>query len=60
MELYDWIENHRSKHLTIKDLKKWKKGEIKDVVIFDRNFEESHIWNLQKNKKYDANEIMIK
>jgi hypothetical protein len=44
MEMYKWIKNYEPKHVTIKDLKEWKVGETKDVIIFDRNFEEYFIW----------------
>lgn len=50
-EMNDWIENTRSKHLTLGDLKKWKKGETKDVIIWDRNFEEYGIWGGLKEEK---------
>ena len=54
IELYQWIEFYKPKHLTINDLKKWKKGDIKDVLVLDRNFEEYFIWTeLEENKDYD-------
>jgi hypothetical protein len=54
MEMYAWIDQHKPKHLTIRDLKKWAVGETKDVIIFDRNFEEYSIWNnFKKNKEYN-------
>lgn len=54
MEVYKWIKYHDSKMLTIGDLKKWKIGTTKNVIIFDCNFEEYLIWNLTPNEKYDT------
>lgn len=53
IEMYKWIEYFKPLHLTIKDLKKWKTNEIKDVAIFDRNFEEYFIDNLKENHNYN-------
>ena len=53
MEMYEWINYYKPYHLTIGDLKKWNPGEIKDVVIFDRNFDDYFIWDeLKENKLY--------
>ena len=52
LDMHDWINKYKNKHLTIKTLKKWKIGETKDVVIFDRNFDEHGINELEKQKCY--------
>ena len=55
MELYKWINHYKEKLLTINTIKNWNINEIKDVVIFDRNFEEYFIWeNTRKNENYTA------
>ena len=52
MELYDFIEHTRDKHLTLNDVKALKIGDTLDVVIWDRNFEEARIWNSPEGKEY--------
>jgi hypothetical protein len=44
-EVYDWIRDHRLYHLCIDDLETLKPGDVLDVVIFDRNFEEYGMWD---------------
>lgn len=54
MEIYEFIENCKDKHLTLGDLEKLKFGDTLDVVIWDRNFEECWIWDgAERNVKYD-------
>ena len=57
-ELYDWIELHRDKHLTIEDIDEMEVGGKKyDVVIFDRNFDEA-IWdNFEEFRIYSPEEM---
>lgn len=45
LEMYDFIKQTIPQHLTIADVKKLKVGDTIDVVIWDRNFEESWIWD---------------
>lgn len=55
MEMYEFIESTKDKHLTISDIEKLKKGDKLKVVMWDRNFEEYWIWgHAYPNKKYPA------
>jgi len=58
LEMYDFIELCKDKHLTINDILNLSIGDELDVIIWDRNFEESWIWNkAELNKLYDAQEF---
>ena len=58
MEVYGWIRDYRLYHLTIGDILKCSVGDELDVVIFDRNFEESGIWDkLHPDVEYDPTEF---
>lgn len=53
MEIYEFIENCKDKHLTLGDVEKLNVGDALDVVIWDRNFEEYWIWdNVKRGKNY--------
>jgi hypothetical protein len=55
MEMYKFIKESSSEHLTIADVKKLKPGDKLDVVIWDRNFEEHWIWDEAESEKlYNA------
>jgi hypothetical protein len=54
MDMYDFINNCKDKHLTIADIKLMSPGDVIDVVVWDTNFEEYWIWDsAEKNKSYD-------
>ena len=44
-EYGEWIRDHRLYHLCIRDLEKFKPGDVIDVAIFDRNMEEYGMWD---------------
>lgn len=48
MEMYEFIENCKNKHLTLDDIEKLNVGDTLDVVIWDINFEEYWIWQNAK------------
>jgi hypothetical protein len=50
IEMYTFINNCKSQHLTIADVKLLNIGDRLDVVIWDRNFEESWIWTNADNE----------
>jgi len=54
MEVSDFINNCKDKHLRISDVKQLQIGDNLDVVIWDRNYEEYWIWdNAKQNQHYD-------
>lgn len=56
--MYQFIKNCSSYSLTVGDIKKLNVGDSLDVIIWDPNFEENHIWdNCESNKGYDAKEF---
>ena len=58
MQVYDYIKISKPYHLRISDIKKLRPGDELDVVIWDRNFEEYHIWtNCEPDKNYDSKEF---
>lgn len=58
LELYTWIELNRGLHLTLGDLMGWEVGKTYKVVMFDRNFEEYHIWdNTKQNTPYEPEDF---
>ena len=58
IEMYQFIKDCVPHSLTVGDIKKLKVGDVIDVVIWDPNFEENHIWdNCESNKEYDAKEF---
>jgi len=58
MDVYDFIKLSKPYHLKINDIKKLRPGDELDVVIWDRNFEEYHIWeNCKSEKLYDSKEF---
>ena len=60
MQMYKFINNCQADHLTIADVKKLQPGDTLDVVIWDRNFEESWIWDNAENLKHYDPEIFFK
>jgi hypothetical protein len=57
MELYDWIENQRDKHLKLEDLSELENGHEIEVLVLDRNFDES-IWTSKEiDVSYDPEEF---
>lgn len=44
METHEFIENSIGDHLTLADINKLSVGDILDVVIWDRNYEEYWMW----------------
>lgn len=50
LEMYQWIKDTRPYHLNLKEVQNWQKGEKREVVMFDRNFEEYDIWENIKQK----------
>lgn len=51
MELYQWIKMHRHLHLTLGEATSLSQKEPTEVVILDRNFEETKIWDKIPKKK---------
>lgn len=50
--MYDWVyKKMRAKHFTLAKWRKMKVGDVIDVAIFDRNFEEYFIWDKTKAGK---------
>ena len=57
-ELYEWIDKHKTLHLTINDVNKLSVGDKLDVVLFDRNVEEYGIWDkLKRETPYDPQDF---
>ena len=58
-EVYEWIRTHRLYHLCIDDLEQLNIGDIIDVVVFDRNFEEGGtIWDkIPSNTPFEPKEF---
>jgi hypothetical protein len=50
IEMYKFINDCKSQHLTIADIKLLNIGDRLDVVIWDRNFEELWIWTNADNE----------
>lgn len=54
LEIHDFIDICKDKHLTLEDIKELETGKELDLVVWDRNFEEYKIWKeLQPEKVYD-------
>ena len=61
LEMRDFIEQCKSLHLTIADVKNMKVGDQIEVVLWDGNFEEYWIWDNAKNEEaYDPKEFFKK
>ncbi|AYV75426.1 MAG: hypothetical protein Terrestrivirus1_300 [Terrestrivirus sp.] len=50
--MYNFIDNCKNEHLTIRDVKLMSVGDVIDVVIWDKNFEEYWIWEHAEEKTY--------
>ena len=61
MEMHDFINHIKDKHLTIGDVKKMNVNDEFEVVIWDGNYQEYWIWgNAVNGKHYEPEEFFTK